>query len=217
MRAVQEGLAVLAEYLVGGMTVGAASADRRRVSWPAPAMLGWGRASPRLADRMLVRKSWALPKEHGGVQPDALRVYRGGGLAQGRGLSARAAGGAQHTCRAGGSLDPFWMGKIAAAHFSVMQELEHARPAEGAAADAGISVRTIRQPKSAWQGGPRRPVPRPDDGQLGERPCASAFFVNAIEDETADLLHHCAWRWRRSCRGSRHLLRDAGRLRAAAR
>src|SRR5690606_15586610 len=51
-----------------------------------------------------------------------LRLYRGGGLAKDaiylRGLLEVLA-----HLRAGGALDPFWMGKIAASHFGVMQEL----------------------------------------------------------------------------------------------
>jgi hypothetical protein len=52
----------------------------------------------------------------------ALRLYRGGGLAKDaiylRGLVALL----DHLAD-GGALDPFWMGKIAASHFDVMQEL----------------------------------------------------------------------------------------------
>ncbi|MNE93154.1 hypothetical protein D3C80_1909630 [compost metagenome] len=51
-----------------------------------------------------------------------LRTYRGGGLAKDaiylRGLLQLLA----HLA-AGGSLEPFWMGKIAASHFTAMQEL----------------------------------------------------------------------------------------------
>ncbi|MEK1948395.1 MAG: tyrosine/phenylalanine carboxypeptidase domain-containing protein, partial [Ensifer adhaerens] len=51
-----------------------------------------------------------------------LRIYRGGGLAKDaiylRGLLQLLA----HLA-AGGSLEPFWMGKIAASHFAAMQEL----------------------------------------------------------------------------------------------
>jgi hypothetical protein len=51
-----------------------------------------------------------------------LRLYRGGGLAKDaiylRGLLALL----DHL-ENGGALEPFWMGKIAASHFKVMQEL----------------------------------------------------------------------------------------------
>jgi hypothetical protein len=51
-----------------------------------------------------------------------LRVFRGGGLAKDaiylRGLLSLLS-----HLKAGGALDPFWMGKISASHFSVMEEL----------------------------------------------------------------------------------------------
>ena len=51
-----------------------------------------------------------------------LRLYRGGGLAKDaiylRGLLELLS-----HLRNGGSLDPFWMGKVSASHFGIMQEL----------------------------------------------------------------------------------------------
>ncbi len=51
-----------------------------------------------------------------------LRLYRGGGLAKDaiylRGLLELLS-----HLKSGGALDPFWMGKISASHFRVMQEL----------------------------------------------------------------------------------------------
>ena len=51
-----------------------------------------------------------------------LRLYRGGGLAKDaiylRGLLELLS-----HLRNGGALDPFWMGKVSASHFGIMQEL----------------------------------------------------------------------------------------------
>jgi hypothetical protein len=51
-----------------------------------------------------------------------LRLYRGGGLAKDA-IYLRGLLELLDHLKAGGALDPFWMGKIAAAHFPVMQEL----------------------------------------------------------------------------------------------
>lgn len=112
---VQEGLAVLAEYLVGGMTLGRLRLIAARVIGCA-AMLE-GASFPECYRRI---------REFGLSESSAfnltLRVYRGGGLAKDavylRGLLE-----VLSHLRAGGALDPFWMGKIAASHFGIMQEL----------------------------------------------------------------------------------------------
>ena len=112
---VQEGLAVLAEYLVGGMTLGRLRLIAARVVGCA-AMLE-GASFPECYRRI---------REFGLAESSAfnltLRVYRGGGLAKDavylRGLLEVLA-----HLRAGGDLGPFWMGKIAASHFGIMQEL----------------------------------------------------------------------------------------------
>ena len=113
---VQEGLAVFAEYLVGGMTTGRLRLIAARVVACAAMLEG---ASFQEIFHALVR-------EHGFSEIDAfnltLRLYRGGGLAKDaiylRGLLEVL----EHLGN-GGALDPFWMGKIAASHFGVMQEL----------------------------------------------------------------------------------------------
>ena len=112
---VQEGLAVLAEYLVGGMTLGRLRLIAARVV--GCAMMLDGASFPDCFSRM---------RELGLAESSAfnltLRVYRSGGLAKDavylRGLLEVLA-----HLRAGGALDPFWMGKIAASHFRTMQEL----------------------------------------------------------------------------------------------
>ena len=113
---VQEGLAVLAEYLVGGMTTARLRLIAARVVACADMLDG---ASFVDCHRKLVRE---LGFAEAGAFSLALRVYRGGGLAKDavylRGLLEVLA-----HLRAGGSLDPFWMGKIAASHFGIMQEL----------------------------------------------------------------------------------------------
>lgn len=112
---VQEGLAVLAEYLVGGMTVGRLRLLAARVIGCA-AMLE-GASFPETYARI---RAFGLPEAS--AFNLVLRVYRGGGLAKDavylRGLLEVLA-----HLRSGGALDPFWMGKIAASHFGVMQEL----------------------------------------------------------------------------------------------
>lgn len=112
----QEGLAVLAEYLAGGMTVARLRLVAARVVACA-AMLGGA---------SFVETYRVLSHEEGFKPPIAfniaLRLYRGGGLAKDaiylRGLLEVLA-----HLRSGGDLEPFWLGKIAARHFAVMQEL----------------------------------------------------------------------------------------------
>lgn len=112
----QEGLAVFAEYLVGGMTVARLRLIAGRVVGCAAMLEG---ASFEETFRLLVRN-------YGFSEPVAfnltLRLYRGGGLTKDviylRGLLEVL----DHLGN-GRSLDPFWMGKIATSHFDVIQEL----------------------------------------------------------------------------------------------
>lgn len=112
----QEGLAVLAEFLAGGMNVARLRLLAGRVLAVAAMLDG----------ASFVETFRLLSKEHGFSDTSAfsasLRVYRGGGLAKDaiylRGLLEILA-----HLQAGGSLEPFWLGKIAADHFAVMQEL----------------------------------------------------------------------------------------------
>lgn len=113
----QEGLAVLAEYLAGGMTPLRLRLIAARVVACAMMLDGAG-----------FRTTFnAMAKEYGFSEGTAftlaLRVYRGGGLVKDavylRGLREILA-----HLEGGGSLDPFWMGKVAATHFPVIQELE---------------------------------------------------------------------------------------------
>jgi len=112
----QEGLAVFSEYLSGGMT-------------PARLRLIAGRVlgCASMLDGATFRETYSLLVEEHNFSTSAafnlvLRLYRGGGLAKDaiylRGLLALL----DHL-RGGGTLEPFWMGKIAASHFGVMQEL----------------------------------------------------------------------------------------------
>lgn len=112
----QEGLAVLAEYLAGGMTATRLRLLAGRVLAVAGMLDGAG----------FVDTFKLLTKEHGFAEASAfnatLRVHRGGGLAKDaiylRGLLEILA-----HLRGGGALDPFWLGKIAARHMGTMQEL----------------------------------------------------------------------------------------------
>lgn len=113
---VQEGLAVLAEHLAGGMT-------RQRLRLVAGRVVA---CAAMLDGANFVDTYRMMTEEYGFDAANAfnmvLRVYRGGGLPKDaiylRGLNEVL----QHL-RKGGALDPFWMGKISAAHFPVMQEL----------------------------------------------------------------------------------------------
>ncbi|MDQ0322563.1 uncharacterized protein (TIGR02421 family) [Pararhizobium capsulatum DSM 1112] len=112
----QEGLAVFSEYMVGGMTPARLRLIAARVVACASMLSG--------AD--FIETFNLLVRDHGfrpaGAFHLTLRIYRGGGLAKDaiylRGLLELLA-----HLEAGGALDPFWMGKIAASHFRVMQEL----------------------------------------------------------------------------------------------
>lgn len=112
----QEGLAVFSEYMVGGMTPARLRLIAARVLACASMLNG----------ATFIETFNLLVEDHGFVPSGAfhlaLRIYRGGGLAKDaiylRGLLELLA-----HLETGGALDPFWMGKIAAPHFRVMQEL----------------------------------------------------------------------------------------------
>ncbi len=112
----QEGLAVFAEFLAGGFT-----SERLRLL--AARVIG---CELMLSGASFVEAFRAMTDEHGLDAETAfgllLRVYRGGGLAKDaiylRGLLTLLS-----HLKAGAALDPFWMGKISAAHFGVMEEL----------------------------------------------------------------------------------------------
>lgn len=112
----QEGLAVFAEYLAGGMTVDRLKLLAARVVGCA-AMLD-GADFSETYDLLIKQHRFS----EAAAFNLALRLYRGGGLAKDaiylRGL-LELLSHLQH----GGALEPFWMGKIAASHFGVMQEL----------------------------------------------------------------------------------------------
>lgn len=112
----QEGLAVFAEYLAGGFT-----SERLRLL--AARVVG---CDLMLSGASFVEAFRVMTGEHE-LDPETafallLRVYRGGGLAKDaiylRGLLTLLS-----HLKAGAALDPFWMGKISAAHFGVMEEL----------------------------------------------------------------------------------------------
>lgn len=113
---IQEGLAVFAEYLAGGMTTGRLRLIAARVVACAAMLQG---AAFHETFHMLVR-------DHGFTELGAfnltLRLYRGGGLAKDA-IYLRGLFQVLEHLRKGGSLDPFWMGKISVSHFGVMQEL----------------------------------------------------------------------------------------------
>ena len=112
----QEGLAVFAEYLVGGMTTQRMRLIAARVVACADMLEG---ASFAETFNALVRD---YDFSRTGAFNMTVRLYRGGGLVKDaiylRGLLEVLA----HLGK-GGTLTPFWMGKVASSHFGVMQEL----------------------------------------------------------------------------------------------
>ncbi|MDX3974275.1 flavohemoglobin expression-modulating QEGLA motif protein [Shinella sp.] len=112
----QEGLAVFAEFLAGGFTP-------ERLRLLAARVVG---CDLMLAGASFVESFRTLTQDYDFDAETAfgllLRVFRGGGLAKDaiylRGLLSLLS-----HLKAGGALDPFWMGKISAGHFSVMEEL----------------------------------------------------------------------------------------------
>lgn len=114
--AMQEGLAVLAEYLVGGM-----SAKRLRLL--AARVIGCEAmlAGASFAEAFAILQRDCGFDEHSSFHL-ALRIYRGGGLAKDA-IYLRGLGQVLQHLKSGGSLTPFWMGKISAAHFEAMEEL----------------------------------------------------------------------------------------------
>ncbi len=115
--ALQEGLAVLAEYLVGGLT-----GSRLRM------LAGRVLAVQARADGARFAEAWDLLTAGHGFSPDTaftllFRVWRGGGFTKDkvyleglRDLLAYLAGG--------GKLEPLYVGKVAAEHVPIVRELE---------------------------------------------------------------------------------------------
>jgi uncharacterized protein (TIGR02421 family) len=113
---VQEGLGVFAEYLVGGMT-------RARLRLVAARVVA---CAAMLEGESFQETFVGLVRDYGFSEIGAfnltLRLYRGGGLAKDAIYLHGLLDVLDHLGR-GGALDPFWMGKISASHFGVMQEL----------------------------------------------------------------------------------------------
>lgn len=112
----QEGLAVFAEYLAGGMTLARMRLIAARVAACADMLDG----------ASFVETFATLVHKYDFSEARAfnltLRLYRGGGLAKDA-IYLRGLLEVLDHLKKGGSLTPFWMGKIAASHFGVMQEL----------------------------------------------------------------------------------------------
>jgi uncharacterized protein (TIGR02421 family) len=113
---VQEGLGVLAEYLVGGMTVG-------RLRLLAARVVG---CAAMLDGATFAETYRVLARDHGfpasGAWGIALRIYRSGGFSKDA-IYLRGLRSLLDHLRCGGALAPFWLGKMAAEHFPVMEEL----------------------------------------------------------------------------------------------
>lgn len=113
----QEGLAVFAEYLSGGMTAARLRLVAARVVGCAAMLDG--------AD--FPETFHVLRREHGLSEAPAfdvtLRVHRSGGLAKDA-IYLRGLLSVLDHLRRGGSLDPFWMGKISEAHLPAVEDLQ---------------------------------------------------------------------------------------------
>ena len=112
----QEGLAVLAEYLVGGMTAARLRLIAARVIACETMLAG---ATFEETFRILHRDFGLDDRSAFNV---VLRVFRGGGLAKDA-IYLRGVAQVLDHLKNGGSLTPFWIGKISAAHFGAIQEL----------------------------------------------------------------------------------------------
>ncbi|PTE08675.1 flavohemoglobin expression-modulating QEGLA motif protein [Mesorhizobium helmanticense] len=112
----QEGLAVLAEYLVGGMTAARLRLIAARVV-ACQAMLNGATFEETFG---ILHRDFGLDERS--AFNVVLRVYRGGGLAKDA-IYLRGIVQVLDHLRHGGSLTPFWIGKISAAHFGAIQEL----------------------------------------------------------------------------------------------
>jgi uncharacterized protein (TIGR02421 family) len=116
----QEGLAVLAEYLVDGLT-------RSRMRQLAARVIAVRRMTEGAS---FVETFRLLDQQHGFSQKQAylttMRVYRGGGFTKDavylRGLS-----GILKYVRRGGQLEPLLLGKIAVDHIPIVKELQYRR------------------------------------------------------------------------------------------
>ncbi len=113
---IQEGLAVFAEYLVGGLTSGRLRLLAARVVGCAAMLEG--------AD--FIQTYRLLTREHGFSDSAAfnltVRLYRSGGLAKDA-IYLRGLRDVLDHIGAGKSLDPFWLGKFAKAQFPQIEEL----------------------------------------------------------------------------------------------
>ncbi|PDQ21865.1 flavohemoglobin expression-modulating QEGLA motif protein, partial [Mesorhizobium sanjuanii] len=112
----QEGLAVLAEYLVGGMTAARLRLIAARVV-ACQAMLNGATFEETFG---ILHRDFGLDERS--AFNVVLRVYRGGGLAKDA-IYLRGIVQVLDHLKRGGSLTPFWIGKISAAHFGAIQEL----------------------------------------------------------------------------------------------
>ncbi|OSP54837.1 flavohemoglobin expression-modulating QEGLA motif protein [Pseudoruegeria sp. SK021] len=113
---IQEGLAVFAEYLVGGLTFGRLRLLAARVVGCAAMLEG--------AD--FIQTYRILTREHGFSDSAAfnlaVRLYRSGGLAKDA-IYLRGLRDVLAHLGAGHSLDPFWLGKFAKTQFPQIEEL----------------------------------------------------------------------------------------------
>jgi uncharacterized protein (TIGR02421 family) len=116
----QEGLAVLAEYLVGGL-------DRLRMRLLAARVIA-ARSVERGAD--FVDTFRLLTREHGysarGAWHIALRVHQSGGFTRDF-IYLRGLLGLMGLLKAGMELEPLYIGKIAQKHIRIIEELRHRR------------------------------------------------------------------------------------------
>ncbi|OWK21826.1 hypothetical protein AJ88_12110 [Mesorhizobium amorphae CCBAU 01583] len=143
----QEGLAVLAEYLVGGMTAARLRLIAARVI-----------ACQAMLEGATFEETFRVLHQDFGLDERSafnvvLRVFRGGGLAKDA-IYLRGVVQVLDHLKNGGSLTPFWIGKISAAHFGAIQELN----ARGCCARRAsnphsfLPMRRVRGSRKRWQG-----------------------------------------------------------------
>ena len=113
---IQEGLGVFAEWASGGLT-------RTRLRLLGARVIA---VEAMLAGATFIDVYRALTRDHGFSRKGAFgivaRVFRSGGLAKDA-IYLRGFRGVMDLIRAGASLEPFWLGKIAARHAPAIQEL----------------------------------------------------------------------------------------------
>ena len=148
---------MLAEYLVGGMTAARLRLIAARVI-ACQAMLEGATFEETFRIR---HRDFGLDDR--GAFNVVLRVFRGGGLGKDA-IYLRGMGQILDHLKDGGSLTPFWIGKISAAHFGAIQELNARGLLRGRASNlrSSLPTRRVRASRKRWRGWVRSIWLRPE-------------------------------------------------------